>query len=211
MIAALAGLILEQRNARPDAVLRVAVTGITASGKSTVAVELLGRIRELGLRCVRIPVDGFHNPRSLRYRRGRDSAEGYYRDAYDYDQLVRRGLVTEGDTQLYLVTNSCDEAAAEIDRFYRNYHSIRYVGDQVIIRLQHRLTDDQLAELNDRFGYLVARGRMERSGPMEIERRHDDHVELPRLRFAFSRHRSGDLRALIDVLNSFAPPPPARA
>ncbi len=132
-------------------------------------------------------------------------------DTMIHDQLVRRGLVTEGDTQLYLVTNSCDEAAAEIDRFYRNYHSIRYVGDQVIIRLQHRLTDDQLAELNDRFGYLVARGRMERSGPMEIERRHDDHVDLPRLRFAFSRHRSGDLRALIDVLNSFAPPPPARA
>lgn len=131
-------------------------------------------------------------------------------DTMIHDQLVRRGLVSEGDTKLYLVTNSCDEAASEIDRFYRNYHSIRYVGDYALIRLQHRLTDPQVRELNDRFGYLVARGRMELSGPMEIERRHQDHVELPRLRFAFRRHRSGDLRALIDVLNSFVPPRPGR-
>ena len=37
--------------------------------------------------------------------------------------------------------------------------------------------------------------------PFDIERRHDDHVELPRIRFAFRKHRSGDLRALIDAVN----------
>jgi uncharacterized protein (TIGR00730 family) len=129
-------------------------------------------------------------------------------DGMVHDQLIRRGLVAEGDTQLYLVTNSCDEAASEIDRFYRNYHSIRYVGDFAILRLQHAPTDEQLHELNERFGYLVARGRIDRSEPMEIERRHDDHVGLPRIRFAFRRHRSGDLRALIDALNALVPPAP---
>ena len=39
--------------------------------------------------------------------------------------------------------------------------------------------------------------------PLDIERRHGDHVELPRIRFAFRRHRPGDLRALIDALNGF--------
>jgi len=124
-------------------------------------------------------------------------------DAMIHDQLVRRGLVAEGDTKLYLVTSSCEEAAAEIDRFYRNYHSIRYVGDFAVVRIRRTPTDEQLAELDRRFGYLVSRGRFERSEAMEIERRHDDHVELPRIRFAFSRHRSGDLRALIDSLNTF--------
>ena len=123
-------------------------------------------------------------------------------DTMVHDQLVRRGLVSEGDTNLYLVTSSCDEAAEEIDRFYRNYHSIRYVGDFAVVRVQHEPTDAQLAELNRQFGYLVARGRIERAAPMEIERRHDDHVELPRIRFVFRRHRSGDLRALIDALNA---------
>ena len=75
------------------------------------------------------------------------------------DQLVERGLVSPADRGLYLVTDSCDEAAAEIDRFYANYHSIRYVGDHLVLRLRQPPTDDQLAELNDRFGHLVARGR----------------------------------------------------
>ncbi len=123
------------------------------------------------------------------------------------EQLVARGLVAASDTGLYLVTASCDEAAAEIDRFYANYHSIRYVGDFAIVRLQRWPTDEQLADLNTRFAHLVARGRIDRSAALDIERRHNDHVELPRIRFAFRKHRSGDLRSLIDVLNSYVDEP----
>src|SRR6185503_20742776 len=35
-----------------------------------------------------LPIDGFHNSKAIRYRRGRDSAEGYYRDAYNYELLL---------------------------------------------------------------------------------------------------------------------------
>ena len=63
----------------------------------------------------------------------------------------------------------------------------------------------------DGFAHLVARGRIERAAPFDIERRHGDHVDLPRLRFAFRRHRSGDLRALIDAVNGFVSPVGARA
>jgi Possible lysine decarboxylase len=122
-------------------------------------------------------------------------------------QLVERGLVAPSDRSLYLVTDSCEAAVAEIDRFYANYHSIRYVGDYLILRLRHDPTPEQLAELNDRFGHLVARGSIERTSPLDIERRHDDHVELPRIRFAFAKHRYGDLRALIDLVNTFVPTP----
>ena len=104
------------------------------------------------------------------------------------------------------MTVSAEEATAEITRFYANYHSIRYVGDNLVLRLQHSPTDAQLADLNARFAHLVARGRIERADPFDIERRHADHVELPRLRFAFRRHRSGDLRALIDAVNGFVSP-----
>ena len=124
------------------------------------------------------------------------------------DQLVERGLVSPADRRLYLVTNSCDEAAAEIDRFYANYHSIRYVGDHLVLRLRQPPTDAQLAELNEKFAQLVARGHIERTGPFDIERRHDDHVELPRIRMIFRKHRSGDLRALIDAVNTFVAEPP---
>ncbi len=109
--------------------------------------------------------------------------------------------MSPGDRGLYLVTNSCERAAAEIDRFYANYHSIRYVGDHLVLRLRQAPTDAQLADLNTRFERLVARGRIERSGPFDIERRHGDHLELPRIRLVFRKHRSGDLRALIDAVN----------
>jgi uncharacterized protein (TIGR00730 family) len=120
-------------------------------------------------------------------------------------QLVERGLVAPADRSLYLVTDSADAAVREIDRFYANYHSIRYVGDFLILRLQHEPTDEQLAELNERFAHLIARGSIERTAALDIERRNDDHVELPRIRFAFAKHRYGDLRALIDLVNSFVP------
>jgi uridine kinase len=92
----LARRIDERASHTTDHALRVAVTGITASGKSTLATELVGQIERLGRPCVRLPVDGFHNPRSVRYRLGRDSAEGYYRDAYNYDVLLSRVLVPLG-------------------------------------------------------------------------------------------------------------------
>lgn len=92
----LAHLILSVGAARPRGVARIAVTGITASGKSTLAAELVARVQALGHRCVQLAVDGFHNPRAIRYRRGRESPEGYYRDAFDYVQLVERALVPLG-------------------------------------------------------------------------------------------------------------------
>jgi hypothetical protein len=132
-------------------------------------------------------------------------------DEWIQTSLIARGFVGPADRGLYLVTSSTEEATAEITRFYSNYHSIRYVGDNVVLRLQHAPMDAQLADLNERFGHLVARGRIERTAPFDIERRHHDHVELPRIRFAFRRHRSGDLRALIDAVNGFVSPVGARA
>lgn len=96
VIDQLAQLLLRESDGKSDAAFRVAVTGITASGKSTLATELACKILELGRRCVRVPIDGFHNPKSIRYKRGRDSAEGYYRDAYDYEKLIDGVLVPLG-------------------------------------------------------------------------------------------------------------------
>src|SRR5262249_8857566 len=88
----LAHILADRADHTLDHVVRVAVTGITASGKSTLASALTQRLTDLGRLCIRLPVDGFHNPRSVRYRRGRDSAEGYYRDAYNYELLLTHVL-----------------------------------------------------------------------------------------------------------------------
>ncbi|MFD4675639.1 gamma-glutamylcyclotransferase [Lentzea sp. NPDC058450] len=83
--------------ARP---LRVAVDGITASGKTTFARELAAAVTARGRSAAHLSMDGFHHPRAVRHRLGRDSADGYYRDAYDFaafSRLVLEPLGPGGD------------------------------------------------------------------------------------------------------------------
>lgn len=67
--------------------VRVAVDGVDGSGKTTFADELAAVLRDLDRHVVRVSIDDFHHRRAIRYRRGRDSAEGYWRDAFDVDRF----------------------------------------------------------------------------------------------------------------------------
>jgi uridine kinase len=67
--------------------LRVAIDGIDASGKTSLANELVEPLQSLKRTSIRASLDGFHNPRSIRYRRGPDSPLGYFEDAFDYTRL----------------------------------------------------------------------------------------------------------------------------
>jgi uncharacterized protein (TIGR00730 family) len=119
------------------------------------------------------------------------------------EQLVPRGLVSAADTALYKITDSCDDAVDEITRFYANFHSIRSVGDDLIIRLRKAPTDDQLDELNDRFAHLVRSGSIRRTEPYSVERRQDDHLEYDRIVLSFNKRGYAELRGMIDVLNGY--------
>ncbi|MEU8238440.1 AAA family ATPase [Actinoplanes missouriensis] len=66
------------------ACLRVGVDGPDGSGKTTFADELAAAVRALGRPVVRVSLDDFHNVRAVRYRLGRESPEGFWRDSYDY-------------------------------------------------------------------------------------------------------------------------------
>jgi uncharacterized protein (TIGR00730 family) len=119
-------------------------------------------------------------------------------------ELVTRGLVAPADVDLYLVTDSCEAAVAEIRGFYANYDSLRYVGDRLVIRLRRAPTDAQLDELNERFAHLsVGNARIVRTDPMAIEVREGDRLDLSRISFPFAKHGYGDLRRLIDAVNDW--------
>ncbi len=67
--------------------IRVAIDGVDAAGKTTLADELADPIKTRGRAVIRASVDDFHNPRHIRYRLGADSPEGYYRNSFDYETL----------------------------------------------------------------------------------------------------------------------------
>jgi len=114
VLGSLAERILALPAGRP---VRLAVDGRTASGKSTLARELLEAIEARGRPALVASLDGFHRPRAERYARGRLSAEGYYRDARDLEAVVRSLLAPlgpEGDR--WFRTASFDlEADAPLD------------------------------------------------------------------------------------------------
>lgn len=70
-----------------DRPLRVAIDGVDASSKTTLANELAPLLIAWGHPVIHASVDGFHRPRAERYRRGPDSPEGYYHDSFDYAAL----------------------------------------------------------------------------------------------------------------------------
>lgn len=77
--------------------IRVGVDGITASGKSTFVRELSSLLYQSQRNVITTTLDGFHNPRSQRYARGRESAEGYYYDAYNYKEIIKHLLIPLGE------------------------------------------------------------------------------------------------------------------
>lgn len=76
--------------------VRVAIDGVTASGKSTLARELTAAVSARERSALHLSMDGFHHPRAHRHRRGRLSAKGYYLDAYDFEALARHVLTPLG-------------------------------------------------------------------------------------------------------------------
>ncbi len=124
-------------------------------------------------------------------------------DAFVRQQLVARGLVADADRHLYRITDDCDVAVQEILGFYRNYDSLRYVGDALIMRLRVAPTPEQIALLNERFGHLCKSGVIHATEPFGPERKENDRLDLHRITFVFAKHGYGDLRDMIDTCNRF--------
>jgi len=123
---------------------------------------------------------------------------------YVNKQLLGRGLISPADRRLYKITTSVEEAVREVRHFYRNYHSLRYARDELILRLQSRPTDPELAEISEKFADLASRGSFRVSDALPVERDEPALAHLPRLVFTFNRREHGKLRILIDHLNDLA-------
>ncbi|HEX3946345.1 MAG TPA: TIGR00730 family Rossman fold protein [Acidimicrobiales bacterium] len=117
------------------------------------------------------------------------------------EETIRPGWVSPEDVALFRVVNTVEEAAAEVLGFYRNYHSCRWVGNLLVLRLQVAPSQAELAELNRRFADIVVAGNLRPVAPFRPERSSHDHLELPRVALRFDKFHFARLRMLIDALN----------
>ncbi len=129
--------------------------------------------------------------------------------AYVAAELLRTGMISEDDMDLFTITDDVDHAADVVTNFYRVYHSMRFVGTSLVMRLERPLSPATLERLNDEYAGILTTGRFEQSGPLPAEA--DDQPDKARLVFAFDRKSVGRLRRLIDLVNTEPEPEPTAA
>lgn len=127
----------------------------------------------------------------------------YWEEWLDFVErtLVGHGMIAPEDLSLFSRATTVDEAAAVLTGFYRNYHSQRYVGDDLILRMHRPLGDAAIAALNEEFAAILASGVIAPVPPSDAEVRDGDGLDLARLRLHFDRRSHGLLRRLVDRIN----------
>ncbi|MGE7112161.1 hypothetical protein [Lysinibacillus sp. NPDC047702] len=165
--------------------IRVAVSGITASGKTTLANELALELRSNNKEVIRTSIDNFHNPRALRYRKGNDSAVGYYEDAHDYQAFKEKLLTPLGPTgNLYYQTISLDLEKDEYvnpEQQIANKHSIFIIDGTFVLKKElvslwdYKIfvqTDFEIARKRGAKRETIAFGSYEKAEAMFLNRYH---------------------------------------
>jgi hypothetical protein len=118
------------------------------------------------------------------------------------DRLLKRGLISEEDLSFFKITHTVREAVAEILHFYKIYHSARWVGERLVIRMNHCLSNAAIVALNKQFADIVRKGEIIQSTALPQEKNEPEIWGLPRLIFTPYRSRFGRFRELIDAINS---------
>jgi hypothetical protein len=131
---------------------------------------------------------------------------GFWRGLVSYldDQLIPGGYIGRDDLAFFTVTDDVDVAVETLLRFSRNFHSIRWVGARLVIRLQHAPSAAEVEAINADYADLCLTGRIEATEPLAAEVADADRLDLPRIVLTMNTAKSARLRALIDTLNSLA-------
>ncbi|KHK96215.1 hypothetical protein LK09_16425 [Microbacterium mangrovi] len=121
---------------------------------------------------------------------------------YIEDELAASGTIAPDDMDRVLITDSVEAASAHIEGFWRNYDSLRWVGDLLVLRLKHAPTEAEVASLNREFAGLLATGTIAASDALPIEVADHDRADLPRLVLHLNQYKVGELYQLIRAVNA---------
>jgi uncharacterized protein (TIGR00730 family) len=117
------------------------------------------------------------------------------------NQLEANRYVLPSDMQLVRLVHSPAEAVEEIDRFYANFHSSRWLKNLFVIRLQHALGEAALVHIETAFADLKLSGHFHQHAWDGEHHDLPEYGHLTRLSFTFTGRHHGRLRELVDFLN----------
>ncbi len=119
-------------------------------------------------------------------------------------ELLGRDLISPDDLELFEATDSIEAAVSSIRGFYANYHSMRPVGEGLLLRVQRPLPATALAGLTREFAGGLRGGEMAQlPGPLPEEGAAPPSPGLTRILLPFDGKSYGQLRRLLDRINAF--------
>lgn len=133
-----------------------------------------------------------------------DTPDGrFWHDALTFirNQLEANRYILPSDLKLLRLVDSPEAAVEEINRFYSNFHSSRWLGSLFVIRMHHSLSDGALERLQIEFADIKLSDHFQQhtGGSESLD---DPHfVHLARLSFVFNGRHHGRLRELVDYIN----------
>ncbi len=95
----------------------------------------------------------------------------------------------------------CGRSGKQVLQFYRNFHSYRWVGQDLVIRLQRQLSPGAIEDLNKSFSDLFEGAPLRAGRALKQEKNEPELSNLPRLVAGSHRRNFGRLRQLIDAIN----------
>ncbi|MBI2358702.1 MAG: TIGR00730 family Rossman fold protein, partial [Deltaproteobacteria bacterium] len=129
--------------------------------------------------------------------------KGYWRDweRFVRERMLQQGFISPQDLNLFSIVEDPEAALAIIKNFYRNYHSYRFVKQDLVVRLLHPPTPTLVEALNRDFRDILVEGEVQPTAPLPDELDDPDTLSLHRLLVPFNRRDFGRLRQMIDRIN----------
>jgi uncharacterized protein (TIGR00730 family) len=119
------------------------------------------------------------------------------------EHLGDGGFISKTDTDLLFMANSIDDAVAEIDTFYRNYQSQRFVDGALVLRVLRTPPKSELERLAVEFSDILRTPKLDVVEPSPEELADGDALDCKRIALAFRQRSFGRLRQLIDAINQY--------
>ncbi len=122
-------------------------------------------------------------------------------DRFLREAMLSRGYITGGEFSFFKIVDNVDAVMAEIRTFYHNFHSYRFVKQDLVIRLNYSPSPELVKQLNENFSDILTEGKIKPTEPLSDELDDPATLHLHRLVVPFKREEFARLRQMIDVIN----------